>query len=62
VEQAVKSRVLSPKVMARLCPAIHPDPVGAYSCLEMLREARMGPFANLGDRLAVAPEATGVVR
>ena len=62
VEQAVKSRTLSPELMARLCPAIHPDPVGAYSCLEMLREARMGPFANLGDRLAVVPEAFGVVR
>jgi hypothetical protein len=62
VEQALKDPVLSPSLMARVCPAIHPDTRVASACLAMLREVRMGPFEKRDDRVAVAPEAPTLVR
>ncbi len=62
VERSLKARAHRSVLMRKACPALFPDPEIAYKCFKMLKDARVGDFANLvDDRVVDDPEAPTAV-
>jgi hypothetical protein len=63
VERSLKDRDPWERLMSRACPAIYPHAEEAAAYFRMLRAARIGPFAELGEaRIAAAAEPSGATR
>jgi hypothetical protein len=62
VERSLKARAHRSVLMRKACPALFPDPEIAYKCFKMLKDARVGDFANLvDDRVVDDPETPTAV-
>jgi hypothetical protein len=63
VERGLRLRVPTEQLMTRACPAIFPEPKLARTCFKMLKQARMGAFADYEeDRVASSPGAAITIR
>jgi hypothetical protein len=63
VERGLRNHVSNEQLMSWACPAIFPERELAQTCFKMLKQARMGVFANYEeDRVASSPDPTGAIR
>jgi hypothetical protein len=63
VEQALKNRAPTARVLEWACPHLYPHSDIAHACFKMLKEARMGKFTDYEEhQVATLPDANGAVR
>jgi hypothetical protein len=63
VERGLKDHIPTSELLSLACPAIYPNPAVARAYFKLLKDARIGAFAEYEeDRLAAAPEPAGAVR
>jgi hypothetical protein len=63
VERGLKDHAPTAEIVRLACPSLYPDPQFAKACLHMLKQARVGAFADYEeDRVASSPAATGAIQ
>jgi hypothetical protein len=63
VERALKNHIPTSELLSLACPAIYPDPGVARSYFKLLKDARIGAFAEFEEnQVAAVPGPAGAVR
>jgi hypothetical protein len=62
IERGLKAHLHVSMLVKKACPTLYPEPNVVLESFKMLKDAQVGSFKNLDDRVAAAPDAASAIR